>query len=232
MKINCIIIEDEPLALERTKSYVLKLPFLTLLSSFNNTTDALIFLKSTKVDLIFLDINLGEFSGIQLLETSTIKSKVIITTAYDEYALKGFDLSVTDYLLKPFTFERFIQAVDKVEEQLKKESPVIGEAFLFVKTENRLEKVFLNEILYIEGMRDYRRVHTNSNKIMTLKTFKEFEQDISSNIVCRVHKSFMVSLDKIESIERDRIKIKEALIPISETYKEGFYTNINQRTNR
>ena len=109
MKINCIIVEDEPLALERTKNYVLKVPYLNLLSSFDNGMDALVFLKSTTVDLIFLDINMGEFSGIQLLESANIKAEVIITTAYNEYALKGYDLNVTDYLLKPFTFERFLQ---------------------------------------------------------------------------------------------------------------------------
>jgi DNA-binding LytR/AlgR family response regulator len=173
---------------------------------------------------------MGEFSGIQLLETSSIKSKVIITTAYNEYALKGFDLNVTDYLLKPFTFERFIQAVGKAQEYMKKESPASDKTFIFIKTEYRLEKILLSEIFYIEGMRDYRRVHTTSKKIMTLKTFKDFEQDISPGIICRVHKSFMVSLAKIESIERDRIKIKDVFIPISETYRKDFFNLINQTT--
>lgn len=230
MNINCIIVEDEPLALERTQSYVLKLPFLSLLSTFDNAIDALVFLKSNNVDLIFLDINMGKFSGIHLLETSNIKSKVIITTAYNEYALKGFDLNVTDYLLKPFTFERFMQAVEKVQRQVKKDIPAPDKTFIFIKTEYRLEKILLSEILYIEGMRDYRRVHATSKKIMTLKTFKDFEHDISSSIICRVHKSFMVSLNKIESVERDRIKIKDALIPISETYKKDFFSLINQTT--
>ncbi|HEV7231803.1 MAG TPA: response regulator transcription factor, partial [Bacteroidia bacterium] len=139
-------------------------------------------------------------------------------------------LNVTDYLLKPFTFERFMQAVEKVQEQLKKGSPAPDKAFIFIKTEYRLEKILLNEILYIEGMRDYRRVHTTSKKIMTLKTFRDFEQDIPAAIVCRVHKSFMVSLNRIESIERDRIKIKDALIPISGTYKKDFFNLINQPT--
>jgi len=228
MNINCIIVEDEPLALERTKSYVLKLPFLSLLTTFDNATDALIYLKSNKVDLIFLDINLGEFSGIQLLETSNIQSKVIITTAYNEYALKGFDLNVTDYLLKPFTFERFITSVEKVQHSLSKNEKLNHQKFIFVKTEYRLEKILLNDILFIEGMRDYRRIHTSTKRIMTLKTFKDFEKEISSSLICRVHKSFMISLDKIESIERDRIKIKDILIPISETYKESFYSIINQ----
>ena len=125
-----------------------------------------------------------------------------------------------------------MQSVDKAEEQLKKDTPVSEKPFIFIKTENRLEKISLSEILFIEGMRDYRRVHTSTRKIMTLKTFMDFEQDISADLICRVHKSFMVSLDKIESIERDRIKIKDTLIPISETYKDDFYSRINQRTNR
>lgn len=227
MVINCIIVEDEPLALERTRGYVQKLPFLNLLSTFDNGIDALIFLKSNKVELIFLDINMGEFSGIQLLETGNVTSQVIITTAYDKYALKGFDLNVTDYLLKPFAFERFVQAIEKAQNNLSKTEIAQEKRFVFIKTEYRLEKVFLNEILYIEGMRDYRRIHTQGKKIMTLQTFKEFELEIPSNIICRVHKSFMVALDKIESIERDRIKIKETVIPISETYKKGFFELIN-----
>lgn len=226
MKINCIIIEDEPLALERTKNYVLRLPHLNLLSSFESGVEALTFLKQNKVDLIFLDINMDELSGIQLLESTKIESEVIITTAYNEYALRGFDLNVTDYLLKPFTFERFIQAVDKAQDNLSKVNVVQEKKFIFVKTEYRLEKLSLSEILYIEGMRDYRRIHTNDKKIMTLQTFKDFEQEIPQNIICRVHKSYMVSLDKIVSVERDRIRIKDVLIPISETYKKEFLERI------
>jgi len=227
MKINCIIVEDEPLALERAKGFVFKLPFLNLISAFDNAFDALIFLKSNAVDLIFLDINMDEFSGIQLLETSSITSQVIITTAYHEYALKGFDLKVTDYLLKPYTFERFVQAVDRVQNNLSKKEIANDKKFIFVKTEYRLEKILLNEILFIEGMRDYRRIHCTDKKIMTLQTFTNFEKEIPSTIICRVHKSFMVSLDKIESVERDRIKIKDQHIPISETYKQTFYNLIN-----
>src|SRR4051812_36979123 len=120
MKINCIIIEDEPLAQERIKAYVSRLPYLNLLSVFGNGIEALAYLKENKIDLVFLDINMDELSGIQLLESTKIESEVIITTAYDEYALKGFDLNVTDYLLKPFTFERFIQAVDKARNKIAK----------------------------------------------------------------------------------------------------------------
>ncbi|HXD92542.1 MAG TPA: LytTR family DNA-binding domain-containing protein [Bacteroidia bacterium] len=227
MKINCIIVEDEPLALERTKAYVLKLPYLNLLATFDNGVDALVFLKTTAVDLIFLDINMGEFSGIQLLESANHKAQVIFTTAYNEYAIKGFDLSITDYLLKPFTFERFVQAVDKVQSKFTKTDATPDKTFLFVKTEYRLEKILLNEILYIEGMRDYRRIHTATKKIMTLQTFKDFEKEIPSTVICRVHKSYMVAIDKIESVERDRIKLKDVLIPISDTYRKSFFELIN-----
>ena len=226
--INCIIIEDEPLALERVSGYVQKLPYLNLLSTFDNGIDALVYLKSNAVDLIFLDINMGEFSGIQLLETSNIKSEIIITTAYDTYALKGFDLNVTDYLLKPFTFERFVLAVDRVQANLTKAEVIHDKKYIFIKTEYRLEKLLLDEVLYIEGMRDYRRIHTINKRIMTLKSFKEFEQEIPANTICRVHKSFMVALDKIDSVERDRIRIKDVIIPISETYKRSFLNLISQ----
>ncbi|HNS13396.1 MAG TPA: LytTR family DNA-binding domain-containing protein [Bacteroidia bacterium] len=227
MKISCIIVEDEPLALERAKGFVSKLPFLNLLTSFDNAFDALNFLKSNTVDLIFLDIQMDEFSGIQLLETSSIKSQVILTTAYHEYALKGFDLKVADYLLKPYTFERFVQAVDRVQHQLVVQDNSKERKFIFVKTEYRLEKIMLEDILFIEGMRDYRRIHTGSKRIMTLQTFSELEAEIPSSVICRVHKSYMVAIEKIESIERDRIKIKGELIPVSETYKQRFYALIN-----
>jgi two-component system, LytTR family, response regulator len=225
---NCIIIEDEPLALERAKDYVQKLPFLNLLSSFDNALDALIFLKNNTVDLIFLDIHLGTFSGIQLLESTTIKSQVILTTAYHEYALKGYDLKVTDYLLKPYTFDRFVQAVDRAQTLMIKPEITKEKTFIFVKTEYRLEKIFLDELLYIEGKGSYRCLHTPTKRLMTLQTFTEFEQEIPASILCRVHKSFMVSIAKIDSIERDRIAIKNTLIPISETYKEAFFDLIKQ----
>jgi DNA-binding LytR/AlgR family response regulator len=228
MKLNCILVEDEPLALERAKGFILKLPFLNLLSTFDNAIEALSFLKANKVHLLFLDINMDGLSGIELLESSTIDSQVIITTAYQEYALKGFDLQVSDYLLKPYTFERFVQAVDRAQSNLVRNSNSKDKNFFFVKTEYRLEKVFFNDVFYIEGKKDYRKIHTTHKPIMTLQTFNDFEKEISPSLVCRVHKSFMVSLAKIESIERDRIKIKGILIPISDTYKEIFYELINQ----
>jgi DNA-binding LytR/AlgR family response regulator len=226
---SCIIIEDEPLALKRTSDFVNKIPFLNLIGTFDNSINGLFYLKSNKVDLLFLDINMDELSGIELLESSKIDSQVIITTAYQEYALKGYELNVTDYLLKPFTFDRFLKAVTKAQENITNRNSDAQPDFIFVKTEYRLEKIMLNEIVYIEGMRDYRRIHTVNKKVMTLQNFSEFEKLIPSNIVCRVHKSYMVALNKIVSIERNRIKIADQLIPVSETYKEVFYQFVHNR---
>jgi len=227
MKTDCIIIEDEPLAIERLSGYIEQCSFLNLLASFNNPIDGLSFLKENKVDLLFLDISMKQLSGIKLLENIKFSGKVIITTAYDKYALKGFELNVSDYLLKPYSFERFLKAVDKVREQLLNE-PINQQPFIFIKTENRLEKINFEEILYIEGMGDYRRIHCTKKKIMTLQTFSELEHLIPDSIVIRVHKSFMVSINKIESIERNRIKINDIRIPISESYKAIFYDKISK----
>ena len=228
-KLSCIIIEDEPLALEKTKDFVEKVPFLHLSATFDNALTGLNYLNNNKVDLLFLDINMDELTGIELLESSKISSQVIITTAYQEYALKGYELQITDYLLKPFTFHRFLQAVNKAQENLTQKRPDNPTDFIFVKTENRLEKIMISEIIYIEGMRDYRRIHTTTKKVMTLQNFSEFERLIPASLVCRVHKSFMIAVSKIESIERSRIKIADQLIPVSDTYKETFFQLINSR---
>jgi two-component system, LytTR family, response regulator len=229
-KHTCIIIEDEPLALEKTRDFVNKVPFLQLSATFDNALTGLNYLNNNKVDLLFLDINMDELSGVELLESSKINSQVIITTAYPGYALKGYELKVTDYLLKPFTFNRFLQAVNKAQENIVHRNSEPQTDFIFVKTEYRLEKIMLNEIIYIEGMRDYRRIHTVNKKLMTLQNFSEFEKLIPSRIVCRVHKSYMVAINKIISIERNRIKIADQLIPISETYKEVFFQLIQNRS--
>ncbi len=228
-KLTCIIIEDEPLALEKTKDFVTKVPFLQLSETFDNALTGLAYLNNNKVDILFLDINMDELTGIELLESSKITSQVILTTAYQEYALKGYELQITDYLLKPFTFNRFLQAVNKAQDNIAHRRADAPPEFIFVKTENRLEKVMLNEIIYIEGMRDYRRIHTISKKIMTLQNFSEFEKVIPAGVVCRVHKSYMVALARIESIERGRIKIGDQLIPISDTYKDEFFLLINSQ---
>jgi two-component system LytT family response regulator len=219
MKINCIVVEDEPLAMERVTGYIRKLPDLNLLQSFDNAVEAFSFLKTTPVNLIFLDINLGELSGIQFLESIHFTGDVIITTAYTDFALKGYDLNVTDYLLKPFTFERFLQAVGKVQPVTTSVQPHEQREFFFVKTENRLERIAYSDVLYIEGMRDYRKIHTIHKKTMTLQTFGDLEKELPPSIICRVHKSYMVSVSKIDALEKDEIHIGNTIIPVSESYK-------------
>jgi len=225
--INCIIIEDEPLAIKKLATYIDKLPAYNLLKTFHSAVLAIDFLKSNRVDLIFLDIEMKELSGIQFLEAINTKSKVIITTAYDKYAIKGFDLQVSDYLLKPITFERFLKACNKVALELH-EYTIKGHYKIFVKTEYRLEGVDTSEILYIEGMGDYRKIVTTSKKaILTLQPFKELSDLLPADKFYRVHNSFIVSLDRIEKIERNRITIKEKLIPVSDSYVKDFYKRLN-----
>ncbi|MBL7761233.1 MAG: response regulator transcription factor [Sediminibacterium sp.] len=231
MPVNCIIVEDEPLAQERLRDYILRIPDLHLQQVFENSLDALVYTKTHPVDLCFLDIHLEGISGIQLLENAQIGAQVILTTAYHEYAIKGYELNVTDYLLKPYSFERFLQAVEKAKTNLANKPGVAPPRYFFVKTAYKLEKVSYAEVLYIEGMRDYRKIHTIGRQIMTLQTFKELEKEIPPEILCRVHKSYMVAIDKIDTIEKDEIRIGNSTIYISDTYRDAFFKLITSRRN-
>jgi two-component system LytT family response regulator len=224
MDINYIIIEDEPLAMLRIKQYAQNLPFLKMLGAFDNALEAIIFMQTGKADLIFLDIQMDGLSGIQFLESIKQRPEVIITTAFDQYAVKGFELEVADYLVKPFPFERFLQAVIRVQNKLKDNWPALQQPNIFVRSGYQHINIFLEDILYIEGVRDYRKIICRGNKnTMTSETFTILESKLPGNQFCRVHKSFLISLNKIESVEKDRIKIQNNLIPISEMYKADFY---------
>jgi len=232
MEINCIIVEDEPLAVEKLAGFICQVSILRLLHTFDNGIAAIGFIKSNPVDLIFLDIQMDKFTGMQLLESLSERPQVIIVSAYDEYALKGYEFSVTDYLLKPYSFERFIQAVDKVAENHKSRqqklsfSQPVTEEIIFVKTEYRIEKIVLNDILFIKGMKDYQMIVTKCKKIMTLQSFHEIENVLPLPYFIRIHKSYIVALNKIELIERNRIKIHDEILPIGETYKDKFYDTL------
>jgi len=239
MQINCIAIDDEPLALDIIKAYCAKVPFLNLLSTFSNAIDTLEYLRHNTVDLMFLDIQMEELTGIQLLNSLKNKPLVVFTTAYDQYALQGFDLDVLDYLLKPIPFERFVKAANKALEQMQKGKEALSEnqertafsnanTFFFVKTETRIEKVNASEVLYVEGMGDYWRIVTKTRRIMTLMNARGIEEILHEPGFCRVHKSFFVALDKIEFVERKQIKIGEVMIPISDTYQKNFFELIER----
>jgi DNA-binding LytR/AlgR family response regulator len=227
-------VDDEPLALNILEEYIKKIPYLDLKKTFTSALECIDYLKQNKVDLLFLDIQMEELSGIQLLKVLKDRPEVIFTTAYNKYAIQGFDLDVTDYLLKPISFERFLIAVDKVYEKINlKKSPSLPtheassksseKDFFFVKTEFRLQKVFLSDILYIEGMGDYVRIVTTKERIMTLQSFKKVESVLTEPRFVRVHRSYMIALDKITSVERNRIRIGDQLIPVGENYRKAFF---------
>jgi DNA-binding LytR/AlgR family response regulator len=221
---NCAIIEDEPLARERLKNYIAKTGDLKLSFVAENGVEASQLLEKIAVDIIFLDIQMPGISGITLLEKGIINAAVIITSAHHEFAVKGFELDVADYLLKPFGYDRFLQAVEKAKyPRLPKDD------HFFVKTEYRLEKIPYCDLLYIQGMRDYRKLHTKTKTIMTLQTFRDFECEIPPSKVCRVHKSFMVSIENISSVSKSEIIINKVSIPVSETYRENFFKNLGRK---
>lgn len=228
MNYICIAVDDEPLALEKIASFIERMPTLKLEATFDRPVEALAYLSSHKVDMLFLDIQMEKMTGLDLLAALPNHPQVILTTAYSEYALKGYEFEVTDYLLKPYSFERFTQAVNKATKRIQEKISVVETTpdFIFVKSDYRLVKVMLSDILYIEGMRDYRCIHTSTGKILTDQTFGSFEEQLPTSQFSRIHKSFMVSLSKIESIEKHRVKIGKELLPVSESYREPFYKKI------
>ncbi|MFO7659200.1 MAG: LytTR family DNA-binding domain-containing protein [Bacteroidales bacterium] len=242
MNVNCIAIDDEPLALNIVREYCAKISFLNLLKTFDNAIEVIEYLRTNCVEIMFLDIQMEELTGIQLLKVLANKPKVILTTAYDSFAIKGYELDVTDYLLKPFSFERFTRAVNKALEQIVLEKgnhpvqpvsqsgvEIQGEDYFFVKTEFRLQKVDFKDIMFVEGQGDYQLIVTVKGKIMTLQNLAKLEGMLPANNFIRVHKSYIVSLQRIEKIERNRIRIGEKSIPISDTYKEKFFDLLSKR---
>lgn len=239
MKINCIAIDDEPLALDKIREYIKRIGYLNLLNCFDNAVDAMEFLKVTKVDLIFLDVQMEELTGIQMLEAMHDKPKVVLTTAYDEYALKGYELDVCDYLLKPISFQRFLQACEKVYDQMfplmqpdisvpEPGSTEAEKGYFFVKNGNITQKINFDDILFVEGMKDYLRIWTAKEKVMTLLSFKKLQDALPAKGFIRIHKSYLISIDKIEKIERNHVTITGQSLPIGESYRRQFFEEIEQ----
>ncbi|MBU1014396.1 MAG: LytTR family DNA-binding domain-containing protein [Bacteroidetes bacterium] len=229
MKINCIVIDDELPAIQQMEEYIKRIPFLNLMQCFDNAIEPINFIKKNQVDLIFLDIEMEGFSGLQFIKSIQNKPKIILTTAYDAYALDAYNLNVSDYLLKPISFERFIQSLDKIFEyfstikSITTDEKVYKRDYFFVKTEFRMQRVDFNDILFIEGMKEYLRIHTAEERIMTLQNFVSIIELLPSDNFIRVHKSYIVAVNKIKSIERNRIYIGDQIIPISASYKDQFF---------
>lgn len=248
MNLTCIIVEDEPLARQLLEQYVRKVPHLELLKAFSNPLEALDFLRNNEVDILFSDIQMPEITGITLLKILQKKPLIILTTAYSEYAIEGYELDVIAYLLKPITFEKFLKAVEKAT-QLKNEKKAVSEekkatnviasdsvatkgvaqanpndtqSFIFVKDGTKLVKIRLPDILYIEGLKDYVSIYTREKKIVTLQTLKSLETQLPDNQFIRIHNSYIVSLEGIDSIDKERVQIGKSFLPISDTYRKAF----------
>src|SRR5476651_677977 len=234
--IRCLVVDDEPLALHILEDYMSKIPFFQLIKATTNPIEALTLVQEGNIDLVFLDVQMPELTGIQFLKISNGKVKVILTTAYSQYALEGYELDVVDYLLKPIAFDRFYKSVQKVQQIISpsaapglavKEEPApqqdLLSDFIFIKTEHKIQKVYLNDILFIEGLKDYISIFTTTERIITLQIMKKMEEALPEKHFIRVHKSYIVAINKIDSIERSRIWIKDKIIPVGDTYREEFF---------
>lgn len=237
-KINCIIADDELIARNGIKNYVEKLPHLNVVAVCSDGLEVYRAIRETNADLIFLDIKMPQLSGIELLRTLKNPPAVIITTAYSEFAIEGYELNVIDYLLKPISFERFLKAIDKYEtrtipsltpqlQNLTSAKLNLPEPFIYVKSEKRLTKILLKNILYLEGMKDYVKINTAEQQIITYQTLTYFEEKLTDHGFTRVHRSFIVALDHISSFSGSALQINKINIPIGRTYVKDFLKKLN-----
>lgn len=231
MNLKCLIVEDEPLARNLMTEYVKKVSYLQLVDACSNPLSALEVLRNNTIDLMFLDIQMPELTGITLLKTLQKKPLVILTTAYSEYAIESYELDVVDYLLKPITFDRFLKAVDKASQRISAISTALPAAekqtepttpFVFVKDGTKLVKIQWSDILYVEGLKDYVTIHTKTQKVITLQRLKTLETQLPADKFIRVHHSFIVALSAIDAIHKGEIQIGNAFIPVSDSYKKSF----------
>lgn len=240
MKITSIAIDDEPLALDVVEHHVQKIPFLELNAKFCNAFEAIQFLCRERVDLLFLDIQMPQLTGFEFLRTLQHRPMVILTTAYPNYALESYDMDAIDYLLKPIPFERFLKAVNKVQQRLLPpqqnstiietiQQPIQAAEYIFVKTDYKTVKILLDDVLYVESFKDYVIFHLRQEKIQSLLSIKAVESFLNQEHFVRVHRSFIVALDKIEAIERASITIGKHIIPIGDNYKEPFKNLIESK---
>lgn len=235
MEIKCIAIDDEPLALKQIADYIGKIPSLELVEACSSAFDAMSVLKEYSVDLMFVDINMPDLNGMEFVKSLEQKPLVIFTTAYSEYAIEGFKVDAIDYLLKPFYFSEFSKSVQKAHRQLgliqnTQEILDSDKDYLFIKSEYKLIRINFNDIVYIEGMKEYVRIHLSGQKpVMSLLSMKSLEEKLPKNRFMRVHRSFIVNLEKIMVVERFRIIFDKVNIPVSENYKEKFQEFLNNR---
>ncbi|MEO7977904.1 LytTR family DNA-binding domain-containing protein [Flavobacterium sp.] len=231
MSFKCIIVDDEPPATRILKNYVEKVSFLEEVGIFNDSLKALEFLNSNKTDVIFLDIQMPQLTGLQLSRIISKDVKVIFTTAYPDFALEGFELNAVDYLLKPIAFERFYQAVSKLNSEVKTEIVNTNSTeFIFIKTDgkNKFQKVLLNDILYIESLQNYVCIHTSKQQIITHSSLKNVIESLPSTDFIQIHKSYVVALKQIDSTDSFSVFINTKELPVGATFKDDFFKQIDQ----
>jgi len=226
MKINCLIIDDEPLAVNIVKSYIEEIDEITISNTFNSAMEALTYLKNHSVDLIFLDINMPLLNGLDFIKTLETKPLIIVTTAYDEYAIKTYELEVLDYLVKPIPFPRFMKAVNRAFKAInssipKDNSKEIKKPFIFIKVDKKkMKKIYLDEILVVESLRDYLKITTQTNKYIIHSTLTNFTSLLPESNFIRIHRSFTIAIDKIDVVEGNSIEIEGIRYVIGRSYIE------------
>ncbi len=231
---NCIAVDDEPLALDIIENYVKKHPDLNLIARCNNAAEASEILKTRKVDLMFLDIQMPEISGLSFIKSLENKPLFMFTTAYPDYAVQGFELDAIDYLLKPIAYDRFERGVEKAKEYFNiKNNAEVAETdleneFIFVKANQKLIKLAYSEIYYVEAFADYVKIFLADKKIVTLQTMKNMEKKLPSDFFSRVHRSFIVNRNHIESFSTSMCEVNGVRIPIGKNYKDGFISLMKQ----
>jgi DNA-binding LytR/AlgR family response regulator len=218
-KLQCIVVEDEPLARKVLEGYISKVPFLELRGSFEDAIDAIEHLRTHNTDLIFLDIHLPEIKGLTFLKTLTDPPSVIITTAYHEYALEGYELNVADYLLKPFEFERFLTAVNKVNKQKE-----VAKDYIFINVQLKKVKVYFQEILFIESQKEYVKIVTKDNTWLTKMSTSEIEGLLPDTLFKRIHRSFIIAVQQVRSFNSEMVEIDGRTIPVGRGYKDVLRT--------
>jgi len=219
-QVNCLVVDDEELARTLLENYISRMPHLNLVDKCANPLEALKVLQENTIDILFLDIQMPELSGIDFLKSLQQKPKVIFTTAYSEYAIEGYQLDVVDYLLKPFSFERFVHAVNKAVELLKTNTSSSEKDYILVKAEHKVHKIKFKDIRYIQSMREYVAYFLPVGKILALNSLKKLEEDLPSDQFIRIHKSYIIPIQKVTTLEGNMVHIGNEKLPIGNLYKE------------
>ncbi len=234
MKVNCIIIDDEPWALDLLEDFIQKVPYLNLVARCEGPVAAFPYFEKEEIDLVLLDIRMPDLSGTQFLKTLNKKPAVIFVTAHNEFAVEGFELDAIDYLLKPVPFDRFMAAVNKAYEYIslrKSKNASKKDDFLFIKTSHKIQKIFYSDILYLEGLKDYTKIHLIDSKkpFITLQSLKYFENRLPQDDFIRIHRSYIISLRKVDTVSRKAVLLGETELPCSEHYRNLLYTIIGEK---